>query len=390
MPDEKPTETQNVQASIEAASKDGFVEALAKIWKEEHMRLLQPELAQAVANARANIDRSKAVAGIGGQTGKSRLLAEKEQRAEWLRCSLARSLGRPATPRVDLDVDGLITQALNPITGASGAYLLPDEFIPDVEHKEQEVQVVWPLLQKRQTKSRTVIKPEVTTYVSANKGTAAEVNSATTATEITVTQPVYAEIEWNLEDFDTRIPIKLDLLEESPINVYDELIWQIADAFSINHEQEPLVGTGHTTHKRPIGLLDTSGGITEVATSGADSVAEILRFMSNIPQRYRVRATCLLGPTTYYSVLSVLAQNIYAAQYLVGALPPLKESAFITEGKILGGDFSRYVVYYIRLMQVIQSIAAERKTMELVVTETWTGQPTIADAFRVGTGVTYS
>ena len=80
---------------------------------------------------------------------------------------------------------------------------------------------------------------------------------------------------------------------------------------------------------------------------------------------------------------------VRSAQYLAGLLPEMLESEYVAEGKIIGGDFSRYHVKYIRLLQVVTSIAAERKTQEIVVTETWTGKVVQTDAFRIATGITY-
>lgn len=352
------------------------------------------ETQERIKRAAQTVDRQKVtVASFNTPDSQAGAGLTKEQKGELFRCMVHRLNGSVhIAPRAELDDGGRLTQALNPITDASGAYLLPQEFVPEVEWKAPEPIKIWPMLTKRPSKQRYVLKPEITTYVSANTGTSANVNSATTATEITETVPVYSQLEWHLEDMDTRIPIKLDLLEESPVDVMDECMRQITDAFNIQRERLPILGRGHTTYKEPIGLLDATAAITTVAISATPTVDLVLDFISNVPQRYRAGAALVAPSTTFFKVASVLAQNVNAPEFLtkVGALPPMVESGYITEGKLLAGDFSRYVVYYIRLMQVIKSIAAERKTIELVVTETWTGQPTIADAFRIATGVAYT
>jgi len=366
------------------------VEALAKIIPEEYSKLFGQELQVAIGQARTQIGRKAAVGAAAQRTGADapRLVMDHEQCADWLRCALSRLIGQPVMPNERLDADGVITQALTPTTDAAGGYLSPDEFVEEVEKREVEPQIIWPILTKRQTKRRTVIKAEVTSYITVNKGADANVNAAATATEITETVPVFSELEWNAEDSDARMPIKLDLLEESPINVYEELLALCADAFSIEHERQPLAGTGHA-NKQALGLLDSGAGITTVPISAAPTVANVLDFCAAIPQRYRNRARIVMGGDTLYAVIEELATNVRSAQFLVGKIPEMLESAHVTEGKILGGDFSRYVVYFIRLFQIITSIAAERKTREVVVTEAWTGQPTITDAFRIGTGVEY-
>ena len=143
------------------------VKALAKIVPEELTRLFQSELAQAIANARAEVHREAGLAGAVNKTiGRGqRPRMDQEQQAEWLRCALGSMLGRPdiAKPSESLDVDGLITQTLTVTAGTSGAYLVPDEFVAEIEKKALEPAVLWPLVQKRRTLRSSVTKPEVTT-----------------------------------------------------------------------------------------------------------------------------------------------------------------------------------------------------------------------------------
>ncbi len=382
---------------------EGSVKELARVFgsmaAEEMANIFGNELGAKIEKARKEVDRSK-VAGMTAQPTKREPL-NHEQMAEWLRCALMRSSGRfdLGKPREDLDEDGRITQALNPVTGSSGAYLLPDEFVSELEKRAPTPVVLWPLVNKAQVKSRTVKMPSVTTYLTVNTGSSANVNSATTGTEITETVPVFSEIEWNLEDSDSRLPIKLDLLEESPINVYEELLNMVADDFARNRESMILNGQGHG-HSEPEGLLMGVSGISTVAISAAPTVANILDLCAQVPARYRANATMVTDAQTGFAVASALSQNIRAPQYLLGKLPKMVESEHMPEGKILVGDLNYYGkilvgdlnyyrVKYIRLLQVVSSIAAERKTREVVVTETWTGKATQTDAFRIGTGVTY-
>ncbi len=345
-------------------------------------------LGERIERARSERDRS-ALLFQGRQAATNDALVER-QAAEWLRCAVMRASGRPdlAAPDPELDVDGRITQALNPVAGSSGAYLLPDEFISAIEKRAPTPVVLWPLVDKQAVRSRTVKQPGVSTYITVNKGASANVNSATTATEITETVPVFTEHTWYLEDSDSRVPIKLDLLEESPIDVYLEILALVADDFARNRENLILRGQGHSAQE-PAGLLTTSTGITTVTINEAPSVATVLDFVANLPARYRANATMVADSQTGFAVAAALAQNVRAAEYLAGKLPPMVISEEMEEGKLLVGDMRFYRVKYIRLLQVITSIAAERKTREVVVTETWTGQPTITDAFRIGTGVTY-
>lgn len=366
--------------------------------RDELMGMLGESLREKVANARKDIQRQGAklsmAASLANVGGSRYPKMAREQCAEWLRCALDRQRGVLTIPHPDLDgADKVITQALTPITGSAGAYLLPDEFASELEKRAAEPTVLWPLLQKRTTSSRHVLKPEVTAYITPNKGSNANVNSATSTTLITATEPVFSEQEWYLEDFDARMPVKLDLIEESPINVYDELMALCADGYAIYHESLPLIGQGHG-HKEPSGLMMGISGITTVAVSAAPTVDNMLDFYSNVPQRYRTsRNVRLVVPSaTFFKIVSVLAQNVTSSDFLTKfrAFPEMLESAYIADGKALCGDFSRYVVYSIRLLQVITGIVANTKTQEIIVTETWTGHATQTDAFRIATGITYT
>lgn len=391
------TAKDNAAAQQATVANEQTVERLAQISaciaKDEVAKMFGADLGAALLKAREVVaSREAAVAAAAsvplGRTGLPVL--DAEQSAEYIRCAFMRMLGRPMhAPNPKLDSDGRITQALTSSTDSAGGYLVPDDFIAELEKRAAQQVTVWPLLRKRPTSRLTVVKPEVTTYITVNKGTSANMNSATTATEITVTEPVFDTITWTMRDFDARMPLKLDLIDESPLNVYQELIDLAADGFAIEREREPLIGTG-SANSRPTGLLDSSAAITTFATSGADTVTEIMSSISQLPVRYRRNATILMSTQTIYHVAATLAENVRDAGFLAGLMPPLKESEYVTDGKLLIGDFNYYVVYYRYLMQVITSIAAERKTQEVVVTEKWDGLPTITDAFRIGTGVTYA
>jgi len=376
------------------ALQPAVLEAIAAIVSDEQATVFGAEMAQAIANARATVDRAKgaqAVAdgmNVAKAFGKPEPLA-MEQQAEWFRCFMLQATGRQTKPREGMDEDGRIQQALTSGTDSAGGYLVPDEFVAEVEKKAAEPVVIWPLLRHRSTKRVSVTKPEITSYIAVNKGAAANMNAALTATEITETVPVWSDLTWTMRDFDARMPVKLDLIDESPIDVYAELIEMCADAYAIEREREPLIGTGSAA-SRPQGLLDSGAGITTFATGGADTVTEILRSVSQLPVRYRRGANIVLDTQTLFSMIGVLATNVRAAEFLVKYLPPILESEWMTEGTFLIGNFNYYVVYARYLMQIITGIVAERKTQEIVVTEKWDGQPTITDAFRIGTGVTYT
>lgn len=373
------------------------VKALAGVVKAEMLALFEPEAAEMIAKAREEVDRTKVVRSLLSGEGETSVVPTgrpkmtKEQRAEWLSCRIRR-MGNwgDGIPNPDLDADGIITQALGPTVGSAGGYAIPDDFVAEIARRNEEPSIVWPMLTKFPTNRTSVTQPVITAYPSVSKGAAALSSSVTSTDEIAETEPTMDELTWTMRYFDARLLVKLDLLTDSPMNIYEQLLQVVADAFMTEREREPIIGTG-AANSRPEGIL-TGGGITEVAIGAALSISTLMNFVENIPQRYRVAGrTQLLMPTTIiFELVASLAQNVRAAQYLIGFLPPFSESAYVTDGKIIGGDFSRYIVYYNLLMQIVSAVVPGKFAMDIAVIEKWDGQVTIDDAFRIGTGVTYS
>ncbi|GEM_PF-2871343 len=369
-----------------AALNPKTVEALARIVQEEHLRLFQSDLAQAIENARGTVARTDALHTARPEAPAGDALS-REQTAELLVCGLANLIGLPRRPDPRLDEDGRLTQALGPALGSKGGYLVPEEFVQEVERRANEPAVVWPLVTKRPTNRDSVTKPEITAYPTVSKGADAKSKSTTTSDDVAETEPTIGQLTWTMRHFDARWLTKVDLLDDSPLNIMAELTEVVADAFAVEREREPIVGTG-SDGERPLGL--ENAGLTEVAIGGALTLTNLLEFLAEIPQRYRPRATVLTPADTYFDLVKELATNVHSAQYLVEALPPIRESAYLTDGKIIGGDFSKYVVYHNRLMQVVTATVPRKFAVEAVIVEKWDGRPTQTDAFRIGTGVTYS
>ena len=370
---------------------EATVKALAQLVPETLAGMFQQELATAITNARAEVNREAGLALAVARkaiTGSQKM--DPEQQADWLRCRIARLMGQPdqGVPDAQLDADGLVTQTLTITAGTSGAYLVPTDFVAEIEKRALTPSVVWPMVRKRPTNRSSVTKPEVTGYVTVNKGTAAKVNSATVTDVIAETVPTFSQLTWTMRDFDARMPAKLDLLAESPMGVYEELVQLAADGFTVQREYEVMRGTGSAAG-RPIGIFDAASSVSTVAIAAAPTVANILDLIGNLPKRYAMGASALMGRQTLMAVISALAQNVRAAEFLIKHLPAMDDQEYVEEGKILVGDFNYYVVYHAHLMQLITGIAAERKTQEIVLTDRWDGQVTIEDAFRIGTTVTY-
>lgn len=368
-------------------------EKLAGLVKDEILKTLGGDMATVLANAKSKAKlpdetRQAAAGSVEMANGKTRIAMTREQCGEWFRCAILDMSGRGFEVKQDLDENHLITQALSGSLGSAGGYTVPDDFRAEVYRRNEEPEVIWPLITKRPTNRDQVTSVEVTSYVTPSKGASAKSVSATTADEIAETVPAFGEVTWNLRPMDAYVPIKLNLLDDSAINIMDTVTSLVAEGFRGFHETLPLTGQG-VASKEPVGLLNAEMGLTAVTVTNVTSLSNIIGFVGNIPARYRAMSKLVMGTTLYFKTVVTLAENVRAAQFLLDALPKMLESANMPAGKILGGDFSRYVVYYNPLLKMVSETAAKRWTLDLAFQERWDGQCPITDAFRIGKVTTY-
>jgi HK97 family phage major capsid protein len=385
-----PTPEEQAAVKVNEQSVEKLAEVTKSLVQEEAQKLFGKDLAEAMSNARAAID---AKAELAKRTSLRKEGAQKmslEQQGEWLKCQL---LGYAPDP--DLDVDGVIsqslgrtinTQAIGPGTNPAGGYLLPEDFQAEIVRKADEPAVVWPLVRKQRTNSMAVVKPAIETYIAVNKGTDAKSGSTVSADNITENEPVYKEFTWTMRYFDNLVYAKMDLLEDSPIDVMEDISWQTGDAMSVQHEYNVLQGAGSAS-SLPLGVLNDTD-ISSVDFGGAPTVARVLDFYRQLDQRYRARAVAIMDGEIMFSIAEELATNVRSAQYLMDKLPAMLESAQMPANKIVVADWMRYEVFWNRMMYIMSVPNPKKFAMEISVVEKWDGQATLKDAFLIGTNVT--
>jgi len=392
--------------------------AIAPLVREEMLAQYGQDVGQAIANAKEEIGtRPAAVVAPARQSetpyskrNKRPKMDELEQQAEWLRCKYEYTMNRQF--EVDPDLDGeqkvvtealrhcgvpvvnyaqdMIQQAYTPTTATAGGNAVPDEFVAELEKRPEETQDIWPKLNKRPTSREAVTKPEITAYPTVNKGSASNALSATTATEITETQATLGQLTWTMRDFDAYFEIKLTLIQDSPLAIYQELLDVTKDAFWTEREREPLIGNGVL---RPQGMLDAISGLTNVSIGAALTFASLLNVIDNLPKRYRANASMVVTAQGLFDIVGDMAANVNSPEFLTRFVPMitrLVDSPYMEEGKVLVGDFSRYVVYHNTLMQIVTDVTAARVAQGVAIIERWDGQVTITDAFRIGRNATYT
>jgi HK97 family phage major capsid protein len=363
-------------------------EWLGGLIKEEHLKLLDGDVAAKLSQAKRAVDNQKAIQALalGTSAASKPGRMTSEQVAEWFKCTAYRMSGQYRQPDATLDAEGLITQALTPSVGGAGGFLAPEDFKAEVIRKADEPSVIWPLITKRSTGLNAVTKPERSTYPTANAGSDAESSSSTSADELTETPVGYSQQSWTMRYFDLYHPVRLDMLDDSPVDVLAEITDAFGDALAVEHERQPLIGGGVAVGK-PVGIFDTEAAITTVAIDAAMSLDAVLAFIQEVPQRYRSKAVVGLTSADYFALVEDLAKNVKSAQYLIEVLPKFMESAYVPTGKCVAGDWKYYVAYVNRMMHLVTSTRAKAFTLDIAVVEKWDGHPTVTDAFRIGTGI---
>lgn len=395
MSEENKTPSAEDQAAVKVneQSVEAIAEQTKSIVSEEVQRLFGNDLGEAILNAREYIENKAELARLtpAQKRKEGQRVMSEEQCAEWLKCQV---MGYDPDP--DLDEDGIIsqaigrrvqTQALTPSTDATGGYLVPEDARLDIIRKADEPAIVWPLVNVQQTSAEAVTKPAITTYIAVNEGTDAKSSSATSSDDITENEPIYGQKTWTMRYFDNLFYAKIDLLEDSPIDVMADLMWQTSDAFSVKREYNVLQGPGSGS-SLPLGLMTSGTGITSVDFGGAPTLARVLDFYRQLGQRYRTGAVAIMDGEIMYAIVEELATEVRSAQFLMDKLPPMLESAHMPANKLLVGQMRHYEVYYNRLMYMMSTPAPKKFSMEVSVVEKWDGQPVLTDAFLIGTNVT--
>jgi HK97 family phage major capsid protein len=394
MPAEVKIPSQEDQSAVIMNEKS--VEGMADITKqmagEEVRKLFGEDLGEALLKARLFINSKAELAKASEIKNQEKGGAlSPEQQAEWFKCQL-----QGCAPDEDLDEGGIISQhlgkrkqdqALTPSGATTGGYLVPTDMRLEIIKKADEPAVIWPLVNKQNTRSEAVTKPCITTYIDVNEGTAAKSSSATSSDDVTENEPVYGQKTWTMRYFDNLFYAKVDLLEDSPIDVMADLMWQTGDKFAYKHEYNVLQGAGSGS-SLPQGLMDSGSGITAVNFGGAPTLARVLDFYRQLGQRYRTGAVAIMDGEIMYAIVEELATEVRSAQFLIDKLPTMLESAYMTANKILVGQMRYYEVYVNRLMYVMSVLAPKKFSHEVTVVEKWDGQPVLLDAFLIGTGVT--
>jgi len=407
-----------LEAFKELLKKPEVFAVIAPLVREESMAQYGQQVGQALANCKEEIGQRPATAVAPARQSstpytkrsKRPKMDELEQQAEWLRCKYEYTMNRQF--EVDPDLDGeakcvtealrssgipvvdyaqdMLLQAYTPNTATAGGNAVPDEFVNEIEKRPPETQDIWPLLNKRATNREAVTKTEITAYPTVNKGAASNALSATTATEITETQATMGQLTWTMREFDAYFEIKLALIQDSPLAIYQELLDITRDAFWTEREREPLIGNGVS---RPEGMLDAISGLTNVSIGAALTFAALLNVIDNLPKRYRSNASMVVTAQGLFDIVGDMAANVNSPEFLTRFVPMitrLVDSPYMEEGKVLVGDFSRYVVYHNTLMQIVTDVTAARVSQGVAILERWDGQVTITDAFRIGRNATYT
>ena len=283
-------------------------------------------------------------------------------------------------------LNGAVTQGIVEGTGSSGGFLVPEDHQIDIIKKKEKLQKVWPKLDVQMTDRDVVRRPVESSFSDANVGTSAA-NELANVTETTIT---YAEQTWTMYPLDAYYPVSMEMLNDTPANIYAEVADVAGRIFARQQEKLPLMGLGADSEQM-IGIVHDPD-ITHTSVGAALTVEKFLDVYTLIPDQYRVSGACVAFLPTKLRVDFVmdLVKNIRAGNLDWLGLPEIIEGDYLAEGSFVVGDLSMYRVYQNPGLRMITEQKARNKSIDIVYWMRMDGHATVKDAFQVGTGVTYT
>ncbi len=185
-------------------------------------------------------------------------------------------------------------KAMGISVGASGGYLLPEEFRSEVLRKAVKTAVI-------RSNSRVFTGVEDTGSIPRETGTVT-LEWGTENTEIAETEPTFGNVSWALNELRAIVPIGNRLLSSSGIDVVSLLTDMFAEQVPKAEDKEFCYGTGSN---RPKGLFKDTTGMNVVSgiTGSTLIYDDIINIFYKLPVQYR-RDACWLMHNTVIQLLA--------------------------------------------------------------------------------------
>lgn len=175
-------------------------------------------------------------------------------------------------------------KALGLTAGSEGGFLVPEEFIAEVDRKLVK---------------RSVMRPNVRVFPGVGKkgsmpretGTVTVAWESENVSSAEGTNPTFGNVIWSLNKLKALTKISSELLDGSTIDIIDLLADMIAEATGVEEDAVFMNGSGVN---RPTGLR-LLGGVTSTAQAGANlAYVDFVNVKHSLPVQYRNNASWVL------------------------------------------------------------------------------------------------
>jgi HK97 family phage major capsid protein len=200
--------------------------------------------------------------------------------------------GRETLPDIE-------ARALRVSDQPSGGYLAPDQFEAVLLRELVEVSPIRTAARVTQTSAGAVIMPRRTGTLTAKWVGETETRPGT--------EPTYGQVEIPVHEMACWVDVSNRLLEDSAINIEDELAFDFAEEFGRLEGEAFVFGDGV---KKPIGIM-SDAGVTAVPNGNATTLApdSLIRLMYDLPAQYRNRGSWLLNGGSIATVRLIKDSN---------------------------------------------------------------------------------
>jgi HK97 family phage major capsid protein len=279
---------------------------------------------------------------------------------------------------------------------ASAGALIPDEFVPEIMGKARKV---FKLLSAGLIKISRMTRdaqgfPVRVNSVTSGDDAIGEGNTAET------TEPSYTLVQLVAMKFGATIPVNEEVLADAPVDVIADLEDGIGQDIGTKLERHVLRGTGGDLQPQGITTHEDVEHVpgpefnSDAEAYGAALDQALNSFYFGIEAGYRESDSfAFVAGSQLYALLN--AARVGGAKLLSAPTnekpfatlfgKPVIESAALTDGQLVAGDFSRYVLGWRQDVTVRMSDQANFSSDQVLVKyrSRWDGKVGVAEAFKV-------
>jgi len=320
----------------------------------------------------------------------------RETRSLWLQGALQRASGSEVqftdlTKKRLADLEQRTTEqfAFTPAIGTSGGLLVPDDWRAELIRTPPQPIGVLDIITVRETNRETYTLPTSTTPTVQRGAAAAAAKTNVDNTRLTAQTLTAGIKQFVMQYFAARMDMKLDMLSDTPLNLFAEITAMLNEEFTTERDRSVLIGAGHASQE-PQGVM-TDANIPQLSLGAAINAQCVNQIFYELPARYRVdqsRIRLLVSSAAARDLRYDLATTIRNLDIL--QFPDVRESVHLSPSQAVVGNWAYYYHVVNRLMHLVTSVHADEYAQKIAVVEKHDGGATRYCAFLRIADVTYS